>query len=124
MYTCYNTCTEYTGWTTLVTASYNKTNDFNFYVQRYTEVSSDVPYAIGFNTFDGELVRFARLNSDVVGLFRDVRELIHRFITKGFNGNDLFDRYRRLVIKKRSLFLRFNFHDHSMALRFWDNCIG
>ena len=46
------------------TQVYNKTDDFPFKIIRYSHIQSNIHERVGYNTFYGELVRFARISSD------------------------------------------------------------
>lgn len=92
---------------------YNKTDVFNFDVIRYVHSTSNIHSQVAFNTFFGQLVRFARICSHQKDFVCAAHNLINSFISKGYSPNDL-DRITAKMFKTYSMLVaKFGFHQNS-----------
>ncbi len=71
------------------TSLYNKTDAFNFVVNRLPNANSNIHSNTGYNTFYTQLIRMARICSHQVDFEIHFYQLCHVFITKGFNKRKL-----------------------------------
>ena len=78
----------------LQVAVYNKTDDFNFEVKRYTTIRSCISKNVGYNVFYGEIVRFSRITNSLEKLAERVSKLLKDFTGNGFEQAVL---YKKLV---------------------------
>ena len=90
-----------------ITRVYNKTDDFNFPVVRYTHCESNTSIAIGLNTFYSQLIRIGRISSDRNSFTIRVKELYKAFVEKRYNHRVLIQRFRSFAKNYKPLVLKF-----------------
>jgi len=91
----------------VVSKVYNKTDDFNFAVVRYVECESNTATSVGLNTFYSQLVRIARINSDLEGFKDRVTEMYYAFRRKNYNDRQLNRRFWNFTRDYRPLLFKF-----------------
>ena len=91
-----------------ITRVYNKTDDFNFPVVRYTHCDSNTSVDVGLNTFYSQLIRIGRISSNRDSFTVRVKELYNAFVEKKYNQCVLIQRFRSFVRDYKPLVLKFN----------------
>lgn len=68
---------------------YDKRNDFNFTVIRFTHASSNCPRNTGLNTFYSQVIRISRICNEVSDFERHLRDLLVLLLEKGYTTIEL-----------------------------------
>ena len=92
---------------TLITKVFNKTDKFNFEINRYCDISSNISQHIGLNTVYGQMVRFCRICSTLDLLISRSKILFQNMRSKGFNNEQL-----------SRIFLKFAYHNSLLIAKF------
>ncbi len=64
---------------------YNKTDDFNFDVQRYVHNDSNVSPTLGYNVYVAQIIRFGRICTSFPDFIYMCQNLTHTFINHGYS---------------------------------------
>ena len=100
---------------------YNKTDDFNFDVVRYTSAESNMSVNIGYNVFFGEMVRFARITNDADNFIVRVKRLLNDFIKKGYRLEKLKLKLKHFTEEYRALLQKFDIFSDCEIQIFMEN---
>ena len=92
------------GFTTEV---YHKVDEFNFPVVLYTFPDSNLPIKTGLNIFSAQLVRFARISSNVEAFRSRASSIFHTFHHRGYKSDHLISSCIKAFNKNRSLLHKF-----------------
>jgi hypothetical protein len=77
---------------------YDKREDYNFHVNRFPDIASNVSRAQSVSTFYGEIVRLFRLNTHSEGFFANVSQVAAYLIFhKGYPQDDLRSAFSRFL---------------------------
>ena len=96
---------------------YNKTDDFSFPVVRYMSEVNNVQKSIGYNTFYGEILRFARITNNKASFVQRSKSLFQMFLNKGFKKNVLTNVIKKLYGAYYALFFKFHIYDLQSFLK-------
>ncbi len=83
---------------------YNKTDDFNFEVQRYVYIDSNVSPSLGYNVFVAQVIRFGRICTSFPEFLSKCHELSLTFVSHGYSKQLLLRSFIS-CLKKHSMIL-------------------
>ena len=89
---------------------YHKVDEFNFPVVLYTFPSSNMPIRIGYNVFEAQLLRFARISSSLPSFVSKAKSLYDIFKDRGYNQVQLLRSCMNPFIKNRNMVYKFGLY--------------
>ena len=88
---------------------YDKTDDFPFNVVKYGFADSSVHTKIGIGVFYSQLIRFARISSDVRDFEQRVSDIFYGLLRHGYCRSALLSKFFRFVTNNQDLLYKFGF---------------
>ena len=95
---------------------YNKTDDFPFTVIKYGHPESNVHSSTGYNTFYGEIMRFARISTHCESFSDRCKLLVHDFLNLGYEKERICLTFFKFVNRNRCLSLKHGITDEYEAI--------
>ncbi len=89
-------------------AVYNKTEDFNFDVVRYSFADSNMHTNVGLGIFFSQLIRVARICSRGADFEKRVLDMYHTFLLHGYNREDLLKKFFHFAQRCRGLLFKYD----------------
>ncbi len=78
--------------------SYDKRKDFNFSICNYPNLNGNVPIKGSYGVFTSQLVRYCDINLTIDNFFKDVKDMVDKFIKQGFEKNKLLDCFLKFTL--------------------------
>jgi hypothetical protein len=97
---------------------YNKTDDFPFTVIKYGHPDSNVHSSSGYNTFYGELMRFARISNNTDSFIDRCRLLVNDFVTLGYEMDKLYIAFFKFINRNKTLSIKHGITNENEAITF------
>ena len=91
-----------------ITKLYNKTDDYQFKIQKYPHYQSNIPLQIGLNTITGELIRFSRSCSKVEDFLDRADNLIQDYKSNEFPPIVIINRILRVIKNNELIKYKYN----------------
>ena len=95
------------------TTLFNKTDSFNFPVVMFTFPSGNIPMALGYNIFFGQVLRYAKICSKSQDFIGAAARLFHTLYTRGYSKETLYKRFIKVFRKDNFLLYKFGYIDVS-----------
>ena len=95
------------------TTLFNKTDNFNFPVVMFTFPSGNIPMALGYNIYFGQVLRYAKICSDRRDFIRASAGLFRTLYIRGYNKETLYKRFIKVFRKDNFLLYKFGYVDVS-----------
>lgn len=89
---------------------YDKTKDFNFYVEKFGHAESNMHKKVGLNTFFSQLLRYVRICDDKKDFIKNTCEIYKICLEHGFNKHDLHKVSTKLFRKYRIAFIKYGIY--------------
>ena len=85
---------------------FDKRNDFQFEVLRFTDSTSNVPRAMSLNVLYSQAIRVACICSNSTDFKRNIRNLANLMQTKGYAYSEISHTFKKVRKKYPALFIR------------------
>ena len=89
---------------------YDKRNDFNFKVIRFTHASSNCPRSTGLNTFYSQIVRISRICNDRPSFERHLKDLIAIMTNNSYSTAELRRTIHKVSKNYNAILRKFGLH--------------
>ena len=99
----------------VTTNLYNKVDTFDFPVVMFTFPSSNIPMNLGYNTFYGQVLRYSKICTKKEDFLVKTKELFNTLNKRGYKGDILHKRFRKIFIKDNFILYKFGYRRVSDA---------
>ena len=100
-----------------VTSVYHKVDDFNFEVTTLTFVLNCIPNRMGYNVYGGQLIRYARICSDLHHFLLRARKISELLISRGYNKMTLVRQFERTIHQNAFILNKYNIFGSFLHLK-------
>ena len=97
---------------------YDKRKDYDFNVISYPFLEGNIPNNLSYSVFISQLVRFAKINTTVIGFYDNIADLVKKLICQGFNLAALRKKFLKFYHSKLDLWCKFgvDIYEHVINL--------
>ncbi len=88
-------------------ALYDKRNDYSFNVISYPFLDGNIPNNLSYGVFISQLVRFAKINTNINGFYTNIGNLIKKLVSQGFKVAALRKKFLKFYHTKLNIWSKF-----------------
>ena len=102
----------------LRTSVYHKVDDFNFAVTLLTFPENTIPYKMGSQVFNGQLIRYGRICSSLDDFVKKASSTFRLLVARGYNQDSLINNAERCLHRHKELLLKFGLYSARQFSKF------